>query len=235
MSINGFIKQHIFHKSAKASVRQSQKRYKKNTSFVITSENKVARLVEEAQQGNIKAFGKLYDLFVDRVYRFIFFRIGKKEDAEDLTEEIFLKTFKNIATYKQKTDIPFEAWLFRIVRNRIIDYYRTRKESASIEQAESVFDTKPGPEEQTVQNIQVQEVLAALVKLPQQYQDIIILKFIEEKSNEEISFILGKSVAHIRVIQSRALKALRQKIKYNNYENEKTYQFAEESQVFTGS
>lgn len=167
-------------------------------------------LVKKVQEGDKDAFGKIYDLLLERVYRFVYFRVGSKEDAEDLTEIIFVKIWKNISSYKQK-GISFEAWVFRIARNTVIDHYRTKKQKITLNEdiKETVQDESPTPEDILHDKMLKEVIFAKMKELPDSYREIIILKFIEEKDNKEISDILEKPIDHIRVLQSRALKALK--------------------------
>ena len=167
-------------------------------------------LVERVQKGDKNAFGEIYDLLLDKIYRFIFFRVGSKEDAEDLTENVFVKIWKNISSYENK-GLPFEAWAFRIARNTVIDFYRTKKQKITLTDniKETVADEKETHEE-LLHNQMLKEVIFSKMKsLPDSYREIIILKFIEEKDNKEISEILEKPEDQVRVLQSRALKALK--------------------------
>lgn len=168
----------------------------------------IQKLIKKAGQGNPEAFGKIYAKFLDKIYRFVFFRTGKKEDAEDLTEQIFIKIWEGLRKYKQN-QVPFEAWIFRIARNHIIDYYRKNKNHTSLDSAKDLKDGAVGPERIVERKMMHEEVLEKMKLLPGSYQEIIILKFIEEKENTEISAILRKPKEHVRVLQSRALKALR--------------------------
>jgi len=79
--------------------------------------------VRRAIDGDNEAFTKLYDLYFDKIYRYVYFRVRKQTEAEDLTQEVFIKALKAIGTYKiGKT--PFAAWLFRIAHNQVIDHVR---------------------------------------------------------------------------------------------------------------
>lgn len=166
-------------------------------------------LVEQAKQSDKEALGKLYDLFVDRVYRFVYFRVGLREDAEDVTEQVFVKVVTKIKTYEDR-GLPFEAWLFRIVRNQLTDFYRARRgKNVALDEAIEVIDPTPLPEERVETKLQYEAVLAQLPNLPQSYQDIILFKFVEELENEEISIIMEKPVDQVRVLQSRAIAKLK--------------------------
>ena len=171
---------------------------------------KMQALVEKVQHGDVNAFGEIYELLLDRVYRFIYFRTGHKEDAEDLTEHVFIKIWKSIPSYENK-GLPFEAWVFRIARNIVIDHYRTKKQNVTLNEnlKDTLPDNKETPED-LLHSKMLKEVIFNKIKLlPETYQEIIILKFIEDKDNKEISDILEKPIDQVRVLQSRALKALK--------------------------
>lgn len=170
-------------------------------------------IVRKAKDGHTEALGRLYDFYITRVYRFVYFRVSSREDAEDLTEQIFVKVLVAVRAYEDR-GLPFEAWLFRIARNEVTDYYRKRRaEKVPLEAIAELPDTAPDPESVTQQKMAYQEVMAALPKLPKQYREIIMLKFIDDLENDDISEVLGKPVSHIRVLQSRALAKLKKILK----------------------
>lgn len=173
--------------------------------------HKLTKLIRQIKNGDRGAFGELYDLFVDRVYRFIYFRVDKREDAEDLTEQIFVKALEKLPDYEEK-GLPFEAWLFRVARNAVIDFYRTRKIHVPLQKAAEVESSAPTPEEIAEHSLTKEWIMEKLRRLPDNYREVLVMTYLEELSHEEISLILGKPVAHVRVLQSRALAALRQKI-----------------------
>lgn len=168
----------------------------------------INNLVTRARAGDKEAFGKLYDLFLDTVYRFVYFRVSTTPDAEDITEQVFVSIFEHIGSYEERK-LPFEAWLFRIARNKVIDYYRTKKTKVALEDIAERPDEKPQPDKLTEIQLTTDAVMNALTKLPDIYREIIILKFIEEKENDEIEIILEKQPGYVRVLQQRALSKLR--------------------------
>lgn len=168
----------------------------------------VNSLVHDARGGDKEAVGKLYDTFLDAVYRFVFFRVSSREEAEDLTEETFVSIFEHIGKYKDE-GVPFEAWVYRIARNKVIDHYRSKKPNVPLTESLDIPDGKQNPEQEVEQKLTKEYIMTCVRRLPASYQEIIILKYIEDKTNEEISVLLEKPLAHVRVLQSRALQKLR--------------------------
>jgi len=183
-------------------------------------ETAVPRLVDRAADGNFEAFGELYSIYLDCIYRYVFYQVKDKMTAEDLTEEIFLKVWKAIGRYKQKSR-AFSAWLYRIAHNHVIDYFRTRRQHLALEEA--TLAATDNPEQEAEEKLIQQELAEAISYLPPQQKQIIILKFIEGLDNEEIAQIMRKRQGAIRVMQMRALMALRQRLSSEDTECKLSY------------
>ncbi len=168
----------------------------------------LGRLVERAQQGDADAFGKIYDELVKPIYRYIYYRVDP-QIAEDLTEETFLKAWQSLSKYK-KTKHPFSAWVFRIAHNLVCDYYRKNRIISEID--ESVPDEKVEASPKLQLNLKLNEVKLrkAIKKLPDNYQQVIVLKYINEEQNTVIAKVIGKTEGAVRTLQFRALEKLRQ-------------------------
>ena len=164
-------------------------------------------LVLKAQKGDSDAFGKIYDELVKPVYRYIFYRV-EKEVAEDLTEDVFFKVWENLNKYK-KGKHPFTSWVFRIAHNLVVDYYRKNKQYDEID--ENIVDDRDSADPEKTTNIKLTNITLRKVikKLPDNYREVIILKYVNELDNTEISSALNKSESSIRTIQFRALEKLR--------------------------
>lgn len=170
-------------------------------------------LVIRVKKGDHDAFSELYDIFVDPLYRYIYFRVDK-DDVEDLLEMVFLKVWENIQKYKRSRKNQFSSWIFRITHNLVVDYYRTLKPKDVSELPVNIPDYKRehNPIRQT-EDVMTSEILKiALEKLKKRYREIIIYKFVNELSNKEIAQILKKSEGSLRILQFRALKALRKEL-----------------------
>lgn len=166
-------------------------------------------LIEGAVNGSADDFGRLYDLHVERVYRHIYYRVGNIADAEDLTQQVFLRAWQAIGRYK-KTASPFLAWLLRIGHNLVIDFYRSRKDTAFLDNNIPLPDEKtPGPAQLAERKYDQEMLRKVIVKLPGEQQQVILMSFIEGFSHSEIAAAMGKKEGNIRVILHRALKKMR--------------------------
>jgi len=165
-------------------------------------------MVDLAIGGDTEAFGRLYDIFADRIYRHIYYRTSNIEDARDLTQEVFIKAWQALPRYKRgKT--PFLGWLFTISHNRVIDYYRTKKDYAYLDNKIIMEDCKESPEKLIEAQFDQQEVRRAILQLPADQQQVILMSFIEGFEYSEIAAALNKTEGNIRVIVHRALKKMR--------------------------
>ena len=138
----------------------------------------VEELVKKAQEGHAESFGKLYDIFLPQIYKFIFYKVLHKELAEDLCEDFFFKAWKNILTYK-KTQHQFSSWLYRIASNTVIDYMR--KENITVELlADEIPDEKIDTIKCVDNFFNKQRIEKALTKLPETQKEVIILKYFDD-------------------------------------------------------
>ena len=164
------------------------------------------RLVDQAKSGDGEAFGQLYEAYVDRVYRFVFFRVTDAQIAEDLTSLVFLKAWENLGRYQPHG--PFLAWLYAIARNTVIDNYRTRKPTISLEEAAPAAAQDEKLDDHMQLQFEMQSLQAAMQHLTKEQQEVITLKFIADYDIAQIAKMMGKSEGAIRALQMRALQAL---------------------------
>jgi RNA polymerase sigma-70 factor (ECF subfamily) len=177
-----------------------------NRSEAKTSDE--AMLVQKAIGHDAEAFGRLYDMHVDRVYRNIYYRVGNEADAEDLTQQVFFKAWQAIDRYKKMAS-PFIAWLMTISHNLVVDFYRTRKDKAYLEAEVLADDSTPNPERAAEASFEQQRLRRAILQLGGDEQQVVILRFIEGFEFSEIASLLKKKEGNIRVILHRALVKLR--------------------------
>ncbi|MFC1950693.1 RNA polymerase sigma factor, partial [Chloroflexota bacterium] len=140
---------------------------------------------------------------VDRVYRHIYYRVSNTADAEDLTQQVFIKAWQAIGRYK-KTASPFLAWLIKISHNLVIDLYRSKKSEAYIDFDIVATEPETNPAHLAETQFNRQEIRQAINK-----QQVILMRFVEDFSYTEIAAALGKSEGAIRVILHRGLAKLK--------------------------
>ncbi|MCL5774930.1 MAG: sigma-70 family RNA polymerase sigma factor [Patescibacteria group bacterium] len=185
------------------------------SSFVYISEDRsykeslfLENLLNKAKKGETAAFGELYNFFFKKIYTFIYYRVSHKETAEDLAEEVFLKAYAKLNSIKEAGSL--EAWLYKIARNLVIDYYRGKKERVELSEVENTLTYEDTVIDLLNLNHQ-QQILNKLLKaLPQDQQQIMRLKFFEGLENSVIAELTGKTEGAIRVIQFRAITKLRE-------------------------
>jgi RNA polymerase sigma-70 factor (ECF subfamily) len=165
-----------------------------------------ARLVQLARAGDADAFAQLYDAYVERVYRYVYFRVTDNETAEDLTSQVFLKAWENLGRYRPGG--PFLAWLYTIAHNTVIDHYRTRKPTVPLEEVASLIVQKDDLEDHMELQFNVEILRTALQQLTPDQQQVLMMRFIAEMSTEEVARAMGKREGAVRALQMRALHTL---------------------------
>lgn len=176
----------------------------------LRENNNLSRL----KSGDREAFIKAYDDFADDLYRFAYFKLGSEEEAKDLVSVIFLKTWNYIQTNSLKDSKTLRALLYKIARNAIIDHYRDKGLASSISiedapQALEVPDDSQNQEDLIDQKSDLDLVQRKLMLLKDEYREVIIWRFVEDLSMDEIANITGKKKGNIRVLLHRAVTALK--------------------------
>jgi len=168
------------------------------------------RLMRLAKGGDRAAFAEVYDRYFTPVYRYIFFRVRSRAEAEDLTQAVFLKAYEAIERFEDRGKEPL-AYFFTIARNAIINFWRKKKEFLT-EKPEHDFHERGGALD-IEDDLEVKESVTIIRKglslLTDEQAEVISLKFISELSNKEIAEALGKSEEAVRQLQSRGLRELR--------------------------
>jgi RNA polymerase sigma-70 factor (ECF subfamily) len=167
----------------------------------------VQGLIHRAQKGDSSAVAQLYQMHAQAIYQYVLYRVPTTEDAEDLTAEVFVKMVEGLPSY-QYTGAPFESWLYRIAAARVADSHRRAYRRPQIELTESLTSIDDAPEDYILQEQELDSLRAALAKLNEDYQTVLVLRFIERKSHEEVAEIMTKSVTAVKTIQHRALHRL---------------------------
>ena len=167
-------------------------------------------LLNRIKAGDKEAFGELYDLYLEPIYRFIYFKVSGVQEAEDLTSEVFLRVWQYIRDEIEIENI--KAFLYRVSRNAVIDFYRKNygKETVSLEDHVIIDNLRADNLiERIDMNAQIKGIMGKLDTLKEEYREVIILKYVEEFSNTEIAEIMGRSKGSVRVLSHRAIEALK--------------------------
>lgn len=168
-------------------------------------------LVQRAIMRDREAFGALYDRHVVRVYRHIYYMVGNAAEAEDLTAQAFLQAWEAIERYSIR-GAPFVSWLLRIAHNLAVSHLRSRRDAAELPETLVDHSRHGDPEDSLQRNAESQRVREAILRLRDEQRQVIMLRFVEDLEYREVAEIVGKSVAAVRVIQHRALNALRRQM-----------------------
>ena len=165
-------------------------------------------VVSRATKGDEGAFAQLYEEHFDRIYRYVYLRLGNRTEAEDLTQEIFVRALEAIGSYKWR-NVPFTSWLFRIAHNQVIDY--CRKESRCEKQYwdENICIDEPNPEAIAEHKLEAEELNESINKLSPAQREVISLRFGAGLSLAEAAKALGKSTGTVKALQYNAIVALR--------------------------
>lgn len=171
-----------------------------------------AELVQRAQNRDSDAFGRLYESYFDRVYRYLYLRVGRVEEAEDLTEQVFLRALESIGSFRW-TGAPFASWLFRIAHNLLVDHWRRQKGKEYLDPAREIESREPDPAYIAELRVRMEEVRGALVQLTEAQRQVIGLRFTAGLSLAETAKIMSRSEGAIKALQHSALAALRRQLK----------------------
>jgi RNA polymerase sigma-70 factor, ECF subfamily len=169
--------------------------------------NEEQRLVARATRRDSAAFGVLYESHLDRVYRYIYYRVGSTAEVEDLAEQVFLKAWEAIDRYEPR-GVPFVAWLYRLAHNLVIDHYRARRPTLPLEDVGEAEEPGVNILDAVESQVDAEAVRQAVRKLSPEHQQLLVLRFVEGMSHAEVAQITGKSEGATRVVQYRALQSL---------------------------
>lgn len=171
---------------------------------------KLSKLLALAAEGDQYSFGEFYQLYLSEIYRYILFRVNDHDEAEDLTAKVFLVAWEHLTGARGDSEIKnIRAWIYQIARNKVIDYYRAQKPQELME----------GRTDKTLQGTTLEnelddlfisrELAEGIRQLAKNYQEVIILRFINELSHAEVAEIMNITETHVRVLQYRALQQMR--------------------------
>lgn len=168
-----------------------------------------ALLVEWARDDSA-AFGILYERYVQKIYNYVYYRTGNHHDAEDLTSRVFFRALGHIEHYTDR-GVPFSAWLYRIAHNLVANWHRDRERRKVVPLDDYIASGSGGDEpEDVTESLEEQEqLLLSIQELPEERQQLLILKFVERLSNAEIGEIMDRTEGAVKSLYHRTLLSLR--------------------------
>ena len=170
-------------------------------------------LVALAKSGDKDAFGELYERYLDKIYNYVFYRTGNHHDAEDLTARVFFRAMAHIENYTER-GVPFQAWLYRIAHNLVANWHRDRGRRKVIPLDEYIASSlkSESPDHHAEANEEREALLKAIRTLPEERQQLLIMKFVEHRSNAEIGEVMERTEGAIKSLYHRTLIALRDEL-----------------------
>lgn len=178
----------------------------------ITNEQ-IMSLVPRCQSGETAALEQLYDLYADRLYRYLLARVGDQDTAADLTTELFIRVIPRISSFRLNKTRPaasFSAWLYRIAGNLVTDFYRTRGRLAQVnlDGLQTRANPRSDPQHAVEHDETTSQLASAVNRLSKDQQLVVVAKFAEGMSNAEIAAWLDKTEGAVKSLQHRALRSL---------------------------
>ncbi len=162
----------------------------------------------DEQREKENRLASLYDEYFDKIVRYIYLRIGDKNEAEDLAGEVFLKALESIRSYKER-GIPMQAWLYRIAHNVSVDHLRKRGQTTIVPIDDVLVESREDPAAMAEKNIEMERVNKAMQKLTSEQREVVRLRFFGELSSKEVGAVLSKSDGAVREMQRAAIERLR--------------------------
>jgi RNA polymerase sigma-70 factor (ECF subfamily) len=172
------------------------------------------RFLKEAQAGNVESFSEIYTRYAEGIFRFLFLHLDNRLDAEDLTGEVFYRAYKALPEYKLQ-GVPFTAFLYRIARNALTDFYRKSRHAKNLVSLDEVDESQGLASDSNgrfQEKVDRRELVSLLEGLKAEYRMVISLRFFSGLSPEETARVMNRSVGAVRVLQFRALAVLRTKL-----------------------
>jgi RNA polymerase sigma-70 factor (ECF subfamily) len=167
-----------------------------------------ALLVAQAKAGYLEAFGQLYVRYVDPIYRYVHARLGEQQDAEDLTEEVFLRSFLSLDRYRER-GWPFSAFLYQVARNAVTDHFRKNRVEADASESESMASAVQSPDDHLVREERLRDIRKAVDELAPNYREVIILRVMMSLPTATVAKWTNSTEDAVRVMLYRAMESVR--------------------------
>ena len=170
-----------------------------------------SELISRAQSGDREAFGELYRRYLDPIYRYVRSRVKDEQLAEDVTETVFVRSYEGLTRYKER-GWPFSSFLYQVARNLLADHFRQARNETPLDEADFAGDGEEGPDEKLIREERLRTVEKGIRELHRDYQEVIRLRVILGLPTSIVATWMGRSEGATRVLLTRALKALRERV-----------------------
>ena len=165
-------------------------------------------LIRRAKQHDQEAFAQLYEEYFDKIYRYVALKVGDRMEAEDITQQVFLKAIKSISSFKWK-GFPFSSWLFRIAHNQVVDYLRKKAKREAVALDDTLLTSDDDPQLEFERKLDIEQLALATKKLTRAQQEVISLRFASELPIAQVAKVMGRSEGAVKALQHSAVIALR--------------------------
>ena len=186
-----------------------KKLFVKRTNYRELDDRELVRLAKEDKG----AFGELYERYMPKIYSYIYYRTSNQHDAEDLTARVFFRAMSHIGSYVDK-GLPFRAWLYRIAHNLVANWHRDqgRRKIIALDDYVTHSLKSEAPDRLTEELDEREQLMEAVYRLPEDRQQLLLLKFIDQLSNAEIGKIMSRTEGAVKSLYHRTLLALRDEL-----------------------
>jgi len=164
-------------------------------------------LIERVRRGDQDAAKELYERYFDRIYNYVYARLGRAEDAEDLAIDTMTRSLTRLDLF-QDQGVAFSSWVYRIAHNATIDHYRKQAKASLVPLEGAILPQSPDPSEIALDRIESEDLRAAVRELTEEQQQVLILRFFQDLSAAQAAEIMGKSIGAVQALQHRALGSL---------------------------
>jgi len=188
----------------------------------LTEQRELARLVKRARKGDAEALAEIYDRYHGKVYAYVLHQVGTPADAEDITAGVFLDVLEKIKGFTWQ-GAGFSAWLFRIARNDVLDFFRRRgRKSREIALTDEILElpSRENVEGQAETAADERKLLAAIGRLSEDQQQVVLLKLLANLSNRQVGEVVSKGESAVKALQHRALISLRKFMEEERYKDQ---------------
>ena len=172
--------------------------------------NQIENLVEKAKTGDTDSFTIIFDHYINDIYKFSLVKVGNKDDAQDIASETFSRAWSYLSRYRTNN---FRAYIFTIARNLCYDFHKNKEESIDVSDDFDPPDMSINIEGSFIEHEKKEKLLKTIAQLPDNYADIIVLRFIIGLSVKETVKVMGMSGGAVRTAQHRALQRLKELLK----------------------